>query len=40
MKGADKMEAKTKDLWVYIETDESGHAKEVGLELLATHHDV
>lgn len=35
MKGADKMEAKTKDLWVYIETDESGHAKEVGLELLS-----
>ncbi len=28
------MEAKTKDLWVFIETDEEGSAKNVGLELL------
>lgn len=28
------MEAKTKDLWVFIETDSSGSAKNVGLELL------
>ena len=28
------MEAKTKDLWVFIETDGSGAAKNVGLELL------
>lgn len=28
------MEAKTKDLWVYIETREDGSAKKVGLELL------
>lgn len=28
------MEAKTKDLWVYIETKEDGSAKNVGLELL------
>ncbi|MCM1296619.1 MAG: electron transfer flavoprotein subunit alpha/FixB family protein [Muribaculaceae bacterium] len=29
------MEAKTKDLWVLIETNEDGTAKNVGLELLA-----
>ncbi|BDF72536.1 electron transfer flavoprotein subunit alpha [Oscillospiraceae bacterium] len=28
------MEAKTKDLWVFIETDEQGRAQNVGLELL------
>ncbi len=28
------MEAKTKDLWVYIETNENGTAKNVGIELL------
>ena len=28
------MEAKTKDLWVFIETNEDGSAKNVGLELL------
>ena len=28
------MEAKTKDLWVFIETDENGEAKKVGIELL------
>lgn len=28
------MEAKTKDLWVFIETDESGAARNVGIELL------
>lgn len=28
------MEAKTKDLWVFIETTEDGRAKNVGLELL------
>ena len=28
------MEAKTKDLWVFIETNENGTAKNVGLELL------
>ena len=28
------MEAKTKDLWVLIETDRDGRAKNVGLELL------
>ena len=28
------MEAKTKDLWVLIETDPDGSAKNVGLELL------
>lgn len=28
------MEAKTKDLWVFIETTDEGHAKNVGLELL------
>jgi len=30
------MEAKTKDLWVFIETSEDGSAKNVGLELLST----
>lgn len=29
------MEAKTKDLWVFIETDETGAALNVGLELLS-----
>ena len=29
------MEAKTKDLWVFIETDGTGAAKNVGLELLS-----
>lgn len=29
------MDAKTKDLWVFIETNEDGTAKNVGLELLA-----
>ena len=28
------MEAKTKDLWVYVETRPDGTAKSVGLELL------
>ena len=28
------MEAKTKDLWVLVETDQNGGAKNVGLELL------
>ena len=28
------MEAKTKDLWVFIETEEDGSPKKVGLELL------
>ena len=28
------MEAKTKDFWVLIETNEDGSAKNVGLELL------
>ena len=28
------MEAKTKDLWVFIETDSEGKPKNVGLELL------
>ena len=28
------MEAKTKDLWVYVETKEDGSAKNVGIELL------
>ena len=28
------MEAKTKDLWVFVETNEDGSAKNVGLELL------
>ena len=29
------MEAKTKDLWVFIETNDDGSAKNVGIELLA-----
>ena len=29
------MEAKTKDLWVFIETDETGKARNVGIELLS-----
>ena len=29
------MEAKTNDLWVFIETDESGKARNVGIELLS-----
>ena len=28
------MEAKTNDLWVFVETNEDGTAKNVGLELL------
>ena len=28
------MEAKTKDLWVFVETNEDGTAKNVGIELL------
>ena len=28
------MEAKTKDLWVFVETKEDGSAKNVGIELL------
>ncbi|MBS6951630.1 MAG: electron transfer flavoprotein subunit alpha/FixB family protein [Enterocloster asparagiformis] len=28
------MESKTKDLWVFVETDENGSARNVGLELL------
>ena len=28
------MEAKTKDLWVFVETNEDGSAKNVGMELL------
>ena len=28
------MEAKTKDLWVFVETNEDGSAKNVGIELL------
>ena len=34
------MEAKTKDLWVYVETKEDGSAKNVGLELLAPGRDL
>ena len=34
------MEAKTKDLWVYIETKEDGSAKNVGLELLTPGRDL
>ena len=34
------MEAKTKDLWVYVETKEDGSAKNVGLELLSTGRDL
>ena len=29
------MEAKTKDLWVFVETNEDGSAKNVGIELLS-----
>ena len=29
------MQAKTKDVWVYIETNPDGTAKNVGLELLS-----
>ena len=29
------MEARTKDLWVFMETDETGAAKDVGIELLS-----
>ena len=28
------MEAKTKDLWVFVETNTDGSAKKVGIELL------
>ena len=28
------MEVKTRDLWVFIEVNEDGNAKNVGLELL------
>lgn len=34
------MEAKTKDLWVFIETNEDGSAKNVGLELLTPGRDL
>ena len=34
------MEAKTKDLWVYVETKEDGSAKSVGLELLGPGRDL
>ena len=34
------MEAKTKDLWVYVETKEDGSAKSVGLELLHPGRDL
>ena len=34
------MEAKTKDLWVYVETKEDGSAKSVGLELLNPGRDL
>lgn len=34
------MEAITKDLWVFIETNENGTAKNVGLELLAPGRDL
>lgn len=34
------MEAKTKDLWVYIETKDDGSAKNVGLELLGPGRDL
>ena len=29
------MEARTKDLWVFVETKEDGTAKNVGIELLS-----
>lgn len=34
------MECKTKDLWVFIETNEDGSAKNVGLELLTPGRDM
>ena len=34
------MEAKTKDLWVFVETNEDGTAKNVGLELLTPGKDM
>ena len=34
------MEAKAKDLWVYVETKEDGSAKNVGLELLTPGRDL
>ena len=34
------MEAKTKDLWVFVETKEDGTAKNVGIELLTPGHDM
>lgn len=34
------MEAKTKDLWVYMETEENGTAKNVGIELLTPAKDM
>lgn len=34
------MEAKTKDLWVYMETEENGSAKNVGIELLTPAKDM
>ncbi len=33
-------EAKTKDLWVFVETEEDGSAKKVGLELLTPGRDL
>lgn len=34
------MEAKTKDPWVFVETNEDGTAKNVGIELLTPGHDM
>ena len=34
------MEAKTKDRWVFVETNEDGTAKNVGIELLTPGHDM
>ncbi|MCC8059780.1 MAG: electron transfer flavoprotein subunit alpha/FixB family protein [Clostridiales bacterium] len=34
------MEAKTKDLWVFVETNEDGSAKNVGIELLTPGKDM
>lgn len=34
------MEARTKDLWVFVETNEDGTAKNVGLELLTPGRDL
>ena len=34
------MESKTKDLWVFVETNEDGSAKNVGLELLTPGRDL